>query len=238
VFEKSIPNLECVICLPEVRLCFRQYGTEAKQCVVTLGVWQGTRPYPLHGERSLAPLLRLAPISSPHEQTHAGASHGSQGLAAEFQRDTCLHREEIQLRIADTDMEKLQDPDSKQWRWGKLLYNLSAHPFAAIVDEATRAKINVGPIAKTGSEYVPNNSQYRDTDFRQMNGPSVRVMVDVGNWDNSRAVNHPGQSGDPDSPHYRDLAPMWRNGQYFPLLYTRKAVEKEAEKTIKLVPLQ
>jgi penicillin amidase len=71
-----------------------------------------------------------------------------------------------------------------------------------------------------------------------MNGPSVRVMVDVGNWDNSRAVNHPGQSGDPDSPHYRDLAPMWRNGQYFPLLYTRKAVEKEAEKTIKLVPLQ
>jgi penicillin amidase len=45
-------------------------------------------------------------------------------------------------------------------------------------------------------------------------------------------------SRDPESPHYRDLTPMWRNGEYFPLLYTRKAVEKETEKTIKLVPLQ
>jgi len=142
------------------------------------------------------------------------------------------------LRLGYEDMEKLQGSDPKQWRWGKLHYNLSEHPFAAIVDEATRAKINVGPIEKNGSEYVPNNSQYRNTDFRQMNGPSVRVVVDVGTWDNSRVINHPGQSGDPDSPHYRDLAPMWRNGQYFPLLYTRKAVEKETEKTIKLVPLQ
>jgi penicillin amidase len=142
------------------------------------------------------------------------------------------------LRSGYEDMEKLQGPDPKQWRWGKLLYNLSEHPFAAIVDETMRAKINVGPIEKNGSEYVPNNAQYRNTDFRQMNGPSVRVVVDVGNWDNSRAVNHPGQSGDPESPHYRDLAPMWRNGEYFPLLYTRKAVEKETEKTIKLVPLQ
>jgi penicillin amidase len=69
-----------------------------------------------------------------------------------------------------------------------------------------------------------------------MSGPSVRVVVDVGNWDNSRAVNHPGQSGDPDSPHYRDLASMWRSGQYFPLLYSRTAVENAAEKKIKLVP--
>jgi penicillin amidase len=62
------------------------------------------------------------------------------------------------------------------------------------------------------------------------------VVVDVGNWNNSRAVNYPGQSGDPDNPHYRDLAPLWRKGEYFPLLYTRQAVEKETEKKIVLVP--
>ena len=71
-----------------------------------------------------------------------------------------------------------------------------------------------------------------------MAGPSVRVVIDVGNWDNSRAVNHPGQSGDPDSPHYRDLAQMWRNGEYFPLLYSQKAVENATEKRIKLVPVR
>ena len=29
---------------------------------------------------------------------------------------------------------------------------------------------------------------------------------------------------------------MWRNGQYFPLLYSRTAVENATEKKIKLVP--
>ena len=140
------------------------------------------------------------------------------------------------LRSAYEDVEKAQGLDTKQWRWAKVHYNLSEHPFAAIVDEATRAKINVGPIPKNGSEYVPNNSQYRPTDFRQIVGPSVRIVVDVGNWDNSRIINHPGQSGDPDSLHYRDLASMWRNGQYFPLLYTRTAVEQETEHAIELVP--
>jgi len=125
------------------------------------------------------------------------------------------------LRSAYEEMEKLQGAEAKQWKWGKLQYNLSEHPFAAIVDDAVRAKINVGPIEKNGSPFVPSQSTYRVSDFRQTYGPSVRVVVDVGNWDNSRAVNHPGQSGDPDSPHYRDLAPMWRNGQYFSLLYTR-----------------
>jgi penicillin amidase len=142
------------------------------------------------------------------------------------------------LRSAYEEMEKLQGPDARQWKWGKLHYNLCEHPFSRIVDEAVRAKINVGPIPKNGSAFVPSQSGYRASDFRQTNGPSVRVVVDVGNWDNSRAINHPGQSGDPDSPHYRDLAQMWRNGQYFPLLYSREAVEKETEKTINLVPRQ
>jgi penicillin G amidase len=140
------------------------------------------------------------------------------------------------LRSAYEEMERLQGADSKQWVWGKLHYNLCEHPFAAIVDDATRARINVGPIPKNGSGYVPSQSEYRVSDFRQISGPSVRVVIDVGNWDNSRAVNHPGQSGDPESPHYRDLAQMWRDGRYFPLLYTRKAVEKEMERVIKLVP--
>ena len=104
------------------------------------------------------------------------------------------------------------------------------------MDEAQRGRINVGPIPKDGSEYTPNQSLYRANDFRQPNGPSFRVIVDVGNWDNSRAVNHPGQSGDPGNPHYRDLAPMWRDGRYFPLLYSRKAVEEATESIIRLVP--
>ena len=49
-------------------------------------------------------------------------------------------------------------------------------------------------------------------------------------------MNTPGQSGDPSDPHYRDLAAMWRDGEYFPLAYSRAAVERVAQRRIKLLP--
>ena len=63
-----------------------------------------------------------------------------------------------------------------------------------------------------------------------------RVVLDVGNWDNSRAVNHPGQSGDPESPHYRDLFALWSKDKFFPVPYSRPEVAKEAESRQVLVP--
>jgi penicillin amidase len=51
-------------------------------------------------------------------------------------------------------------------------------------------------------------------------------------------VNYPGQSGNPDDPHYHDLAQMWLTGEYFPMLYTRSAVENATELRIVLEPLK
>src|SRR5450830_1931996 len=155
--------------------------------------------------------------------------------------DAARKRDDILLTSlagAYAEMVRLQGDDASQWQWGKLHHNLMEHPLAAVVDEATRARLNVGPLAKHGGAYSPNQSTYRPSDFRQTNGPSFRVVVDVGNWDNSKAVNSPGQSGDPDSPHHRDLADKWLNGEYFPLLYSRKAVEKATVQRIVLEPLR
>jgi len=140
------------------------------------------------------------------------------------------------LAAAWADLEKLQGGDPAAWQWGKLQFSYFAHPLALLADAKTRAYINVGPFPRGGSTYTVNLSAYRAADFLHTNGPSFRLVVDVGNWDNSRAVNTPGQSGDPASPHYRDLAPMWAKGEYFPLLYTRGAVEKETRQRFELVP--
>jgi penicillin amidase len=140
------------------------------------------------------------------------------------------------LAAAYAEMEKLQGPDPSKWQWGRLHHSEPPHPLASAVDDATRVKLRVGPLPDGGSTYTPNQSAYATTDFLRTNGPSFRVIVDVGNWDNSRAVNMPGQSGDPMSPHYRDLAPLWLNGVYFPLLYTRTKIEKATEMRIELVP--
>jgi penicillin amidase len=111
------------------------------------------------------------------------------------------------LGAAYREMQKLEGTDSS-WQWGKLHFNLCEHPLSPLLDEQTRARVNVGPIPKHGGRYTVNASAYRTSDFRQVVGPSARLIVDVGNWDSSKAVNHPGQSGDPDSPHSRDLAPL------------------------------
>lgn len=153
-------------------------------------------------------------------------------LAAQKRNDVLLSS----LGGAYAELEKLQGADAKAWQWGRLHHNQLDHPLSAIVDDAMRARINVARMPKSGGPYTPNQSTYRTSDFRHTNGPSFRVVVDVGNWDNSRAVNHPGQSGDPDDPHYRDLVPSWLAGEYFPLLYSRKAIEAAAEYRIILVP--
>jgi penicillin amidase len=62
------------------------------------------------------------------------------------------------------------------------------------------------------------------------------MVVDVGEWDNSVWINTPGQSGDPRSVHYGDLAALWAKGEYVPMLYTKHAVDRAVEQRIVLRP--
>jgi penicillin amidase len=211
----------------------RQDGESSRAALFE--IWQTRHLREAFRESVLSPSAAAALGATDMEVMLSGLEHPTKwfGERAVEKRDRLLL---ATLAAAYAEMEKLQGTDPRTWQWGKLHYNLNEHAFAPILDDATRGKVNVGPIPKHGSEYTPNQSSYRANDFRQTGGPSFRVIVDVGNWDNSRAVNHPGQSGDPDSSHYRDLAPLWREGRYFPLLYSRKAVTEATEKIIRLVP--
>lgn len=60
--------------------------------------------------------------------------------------------------------------------------------------------------------------------------------MDVGAWDASVAMNSPGQSGVPDSPHHHDLFGSWAADEAFPLLYSREAVERNLGDRIILRP--
>lgn len=140
------------------------------------------------------------------------------------------------LAAAYAEMEKLQGSDPHTWQWGKLHRSLPEHPLLDTVDAELRGRLQPGPFPAPGGPYSPNASGYRVNDFQLTLGPSFRMVLDVGNWDNSRAVNYPGQSGNPHDVHYRDLTEMWLTGQYFPLLYTREAVEKATVTRILLTP--
>lgn len=159
--------------------------------------------------------------------------------AQRFGGDAIRKRNQVllaSLARAWTEAEGLLGPDPARWQWGKLHFSHFLHPMTPILDRAARARVNVGPLPRGGGAYTVNVSSYHPDSFWQAHGPSFRMVLDVGNWDNSRAINTPGQSGDPASPHYRDLAQTWAEGKYFPLLYSRKAVEQAATHVIELAP--
>src|SRR6266496_5146873 len=55
--------------------------------------------------------------------------------------------------------------------------------------------------------------------------PSWRQVIDLGDLDASVGTHTVGQSGNPASPHFNDLYPLWSTGRYHPLPFTRGAVE-------------
>ena len=73
-------------------------------------------------------------------------------------------------------------------------------------------------------------------EIHQSSHLSYSMVLDVGEWDNSLALNSPGQSGDPASPHYRDLHARWLTGEMFPLLFSRHKIEPFTETRLWLRP--
>ncbi|QOZ37031.1 penicillin acylase family protein [Bradyrhizobium sp. CCBAU 53421] len=149
------------------------------------------------------------------------------------ERDRVL-RDSLGEAVADV-ADKL-GPDASMWRWGRLHVAKFDHALMPLADKATSAQMQVGPLAFGGAANVPRAATYRRSDYHLLSGASFRMVLDVGNWDASRTINTPGQSGDPFSGHYRDLAPLWATGQYVPLLYSRPAVEAATAEAITLTP--
>jgi len=90
-------------------------------------------------------------------------------------------------------------------------------------------------IARTRST-SPFESSSLSSPPRKRPGPNSRRTVDSPNVDNSVATTAPGQSAQPGSPYYGNNRERLANGQYFPLPYTRGAVDTQAAHTLKLTP--
>jgi penicillin amidase len=147
-------------------------------------------------------------------------------------RDELLSRS---LAEAVAELTKKLGPEIGAWRWGQEKYHhaLIRHPLEAVAPPDLRAKLNVGPYPRGGDSYTVSATGNADN---QTSGGSLKIIADTENWDNSVGLNNPGQSGDPSSPHYRDLFEIWSRGKYFPISYSRSKVESVTEERQLLSP--
>ena len=147
-------------------------------------------------------------------------------------------RDAIVARSMDeavAELTKRFGPDMQAWKYGqeKFHHALLRHPLSDAVNAAARAKLVVGPAPRGGDGMTVSATGNADN---QGSGGSLKIIADTDDWDNSVGINTPGQSGDPDSPHYRDLFQLWAQGQYFPIAFSKKKVDSVTESVTRLTP--
>jgi penicillin amidase len=114
------------------------------------------------------------------------------------------------------------------WQWGKIHQaTFVSNPLGASGIDLIEKLVNRGPVAVSGSNDTVNATSWDPSsgNFSVVEMPSMRMIVDLANMDNSLTIDTTGQSGHPSSPHYDDMIDAWRNIQYHPMLWSRDKVE-------------
>ncbi len=143
---------------------------------------------------------------------------------------------EATLAAAVADLDGRLGEDRSLWSWGDLHRVELAHPARAWMPGLDPSLLEMRSSERGGSVETVGNGAYGRPDMLQTDGASWRMVLDVGAWDHSVAVNFPGQSGRLGDPHQLDLAEAWVRGEAMPMVFSRAAVEAATEQVTQLRP--
>ncbi|MFJ8437603.1 penicillin acylase family protein [Kitasatospora griseola] len=162
-------------------------------------------------------------IDSNHQQ-----QHGLNNLLAEALKDA---RQDLTSRLGK---------DISTWSWGRLHQLTLQEPTlgsddSSIASPAIRKLLNRGPYKLSGGSAAVNASGWNaaagyDVDWI----PSMRMVVDLSDFDASRWINVGGASGHAFHPNYNDQTDLWSKGELLPWAYTKDAVAKSGTNTLTL----
>jgi penicillin amidase len=139
---------------------------------------------------------------------------------------------------AVADVQEALGKDPAKWRWGDLHTSTFRNQTLGESGIALIENLfNRGPFRTAGSASIVNATGWSATGgFEVTSIPSMRMIVDLGDLRNSLTVHPTGESGHAYNPHYIDMADLWRNIQYYPMLWNEQAIVSNAEARLVLVP--
>lgn len=128
--------------------------------------------------------------------------------------------------------------DVGSWSWGRLhQLTLKNQTLGTSGPGVLRWMLNRGPWSLGGGEAAVNATGWNAASgYDVVWVPSMRMVVNVGDWDKSRWINLTGASGHAYSKHYTDQTDKWAKGELLDWAYTDKAVEAATEDTLALRP--
>jgi penicillin G amidase len=126
--------------------------------------------------------------------------------------------------------------DPAGWEWGWLRTVTLRHPVGG--QSLLARSFNIGPVPMPGDGTTP--LQAASGPLRPLDNPgylpNTRAVIDLADPDASRWALAGGQSGNPLSPHYRDLFELWHRGETVPIAWSEEAVAASTRSALLLEP--
>jgi penicillin amidase len=138
------------------------------------------------------------------------------------------------LRAAWETLEAGWGKDPARWTWGALRPLRLEHPLGA--QKRLGAIFNRGPYAVGGDTNTVHQAAVNllEPSANALYAPTLRAVMDVGRWEESRFALSGGQSGNPFSPHYDDQLRLWLRGEGLAMAWSADEVAAATEKTLRL----
>jgi len=157
-----------------------------------------------------------------------------------FGRDGREARDELLRRSLDAALDELTGrlgEDMGAWAWGSLHRIRYGHRIGQVIPDLAEL-VTAGEAPWGGDEQTVNQGIFEPGagTYDALVVASWRQIIDLGDLDASRGTHTVGQSGNPASPHWNDLFPLWSTGRHHPLPFTRGAVENATESKLALLP--
>jgi penicillin amidase len=150
-------------------------------------------------------------------------------------RDDILRAAMVDAR---RELTSLISRETSGWQWGKLhRVTLTNQTLGSSGIGAVERLFNRGDWPVGGGPAVVNAMAFDDTrGYRVVAGPTMRMVVDLSEEDNSQWINQSGTSGHAFHPNYDDQAPLWLAGETVRFVDSREAVDEMVEHRLNLVP--
>lgn len=154
---------------------------------------------------------------------------------------TAETRDDIMLQAMTEAVAWLKENQGGQmsdWTWGTLhTATFPSNPLGESGIGPVESLVNRGPFPSDGGSAIVNAQSWSWGRPAEVRGhPSMRMIVDFSDFDQSQTVIPTGQSGHPNHPHYDDMIDLWLNGRYHPMWYSDAAVSAATVDTLTLRP--
>ena len=142
------------------------------------------------------------------------------------------------LRLGRDELTRLQARNPADWEWGRLhRLDLENQTLGTSGIGLVEWLVNRGPWRIGGGQATVDATGWDAREgYAVTTAPSMRMVVSLADFDESRWVNLTGVSGHAGSDHYTDQTDLWADGETLPWPFSRDAVEAASEDTLTLVP--